>query len=87
MLVATNFTGHPCLHLRAGFVDLPTRSDPWLSETGFVTGRPENDDRTFKVPRGVSLWSGLLEEGRLLNLGLALEAALGVAGRRPGLPS
>jgi hypothetical protein len=22
MLVASNFTGHPCLHLRAGFEDL-----------------------------------------------------------------
>jgi Asp-tRNA(Asn)/Glu-tRNA(Gln) amidotransferase A subunit family amidase len=28
MLVATNFTGHPCLHLSAGFLDLATRGGP-----------------------------------------------------------
>ena len=80
MLVATNFTGHPCLHLRAGFRESRTRTDPWLAELGVDQGDP---GRVSTVPRGISLWSGLFEEGRLLSLGLALEAALGVAGRRP----
>jgi Asp-tRNA(Asn)/Glu-tRNA(Gln) amidotransferase A subunit family amidase len=80
MLVAKNFTGHPCLHLRAGFRELPTRRVPWLAGLGVDQGA---EDAAFAVPFGVSLWSGLFEEGRLLTLGLALEAALGVAERRP----
>ena len=82
MLVATNFTGHPCLHLRAGFEEIPTRSDPWLDEGGLEPGRTQGG-ATFTVPQGISLWSGLFEEGRLCNLGLALEAAMGVADSRP----
>jgi Asp-tRNA(Asn)/Glu-tRNA(Gln) amidotransferase A subunit family amidase len=80
MLIATNFTGHPCLHMRAGFLDRATRTDPG-------DGAPADASaRSYTVPHGVSLWSGLFEEGRLLNLGRALESALGVAERRPGFP-
>ena len=81
MLIATNFTGHPCLHLPTGFHEVETRRDPWLAELGVDQSGPEE---MFTVPRGISLWSGLFDEGRLMNLGLALEAALGVAGRKPG---
>ncbi|MGH7210145.1 MAG: amidase family protein, partial [Acetobacteraceae bacterium] len=84
MLVASNFTGHPCLHLRAGFLDLGTRSDPSLAHGKLETGEATGGTRTFEVPQGISLWSGLFDEGRLCNLGMALEAALGVADRRPG---
>jgi Asp-tRNA(Asn)/Glu-tRNA(Gln) amidotransferase A subunit family amidase len=76
MLIATNFTGHPCLHLRAGFVERETY--------GAAAGG--GGDTRYRVPTGVSLWAGLFDEGRLCNLGMALEAALGVAGERPGLP-
>jgi Asp-tRNA(Asn)/Glu-tRNA(Gln) amidotransferase A subunit family amidase len=78
MLIATNFTGHPCLQLRAGFVERETRGA--AASDG---GAP----RRFRVPAGVSLWAGLFDEGRLCNLGIALEAALGVADRRPALPA
>ena len=83
MLVASNFTGHPCLHLRAGFLDLSTRSQASLGSGRLVTGEPGGDGRTFRVPQGISLWGRLYDEGRLLNLGLALERALGVAAERP----
>ena len=87
MLVASNFTGHPCLHLRAGFVDSPTRADPSLAGGRLDIGEPGDSAKTYEVPQGISLWAGLFDEGRLCNLGMALEAALGVAERRPSLPA
>jgi Asp-tRNA(Asn)/Glu-tRNA(Gln) amidotransferase A subunit family amidase len=86
MLVASNFTGHPCLHLRAGFLRLGTRSDPSLAEGRLSLGDADSQAPLFEVPQGISLWGRLFDEGRLCNLGMALEAALGVAERRPGLP-
>lgn len=74
MLIASNFSGHPCLHLRAGFSDLPSRSG---------TAHDMAEERTFSVPQGISLWGRLFDEGPLLNLGQALESRLAVAGRRP----
>ena len=85
MLVASNFTGHPCLHLRAGFLDSPTRSDPSLEGGKLDIGSAGEDTRPHEVPQGISLWGPLFDEGRLLNLGMALEAELGVAARRPVL--
>jgi len=83
MLVASNFTGHPCLHLRAGFVEVATRSDPSLAEGRLKIGEAAEDAARFEVPQGISLWAGLFDEGRLCSLGMALEAELGVAARRP----
>ena len=85
MLVATNFTGHPCLHLRAGFLESPTRSDPSLEGGRLDIGSAGEDPMSHEVPQGISLWSGLFDEGRLLGLGMALEAELGVTARRPDL--
>jgi Asp-tRNA(Asn)/Glu-tRNA(Gln) amidotransferase A subunit family amidase len=78
MLSLTNFTGQPCLALRAGFEEIRTRS---------LYNHPENDiDETLhSVPRSVTLWSNLFEEGKLIAVGRALEAALGVADNRPAL--
>ena len=87
MLVASNFTGHPCLHLRAGFLDIGTRSPASLGAGKLTTGEPARDGRLHRVPQGISLWGRLFEEGTILRLGLALERALGVAARRPDLPA
>jgi len=78
MLSLTNFTGQPCLAMPAGFEEIKTRP---------LFAHPENDtDETLhRVPRSVTLWSNLFEEGRLIVAGRALEAALGVAGERPQL--
>jgi Asp-tRNA(Asn)/Glu-tRNA(Gln) amidotransferase A subunit family amidase len=78
MLSLTNFTGQPCLAMRAGLEEIKTRP---------LFGHPENDaDETLhRVPRSVTLWSNLFEEGRLIIAGRALEAALGVADERPHL--
>lgn len=83
MLVASNFTGHPCLHLRAGFLDVGTRGKASLGAGKLTVGEEDAAGRTFTVPQGISLWGGLFDEGRILNLGMALEAALDVAHRRP----
>lgn len=86
MLVASNFTGHPCLHLRAGFDDLASRTMASLGAGRLTTGEAEGK-KTFKVPQGISLWGQLYDEGPLLSLGMALEQKLGVAEARPTFPS
>jgi Asp-tRNA(Asn)/Glu-tRNA(Gln) amidotransferase A subunit family amidase len=83
MLVASNFTGHPCLHLRAGFFDTGTRGKASLGAGKLNVGEVDDSGKTFTVPQGFSLWGRLFEEGPILNLGMALEAHLGVAERRP----
>jgi Asp-tRNA(Asn)/Glu-tRNA(Gln) amidotransferase A subunit family amidase len=85
MLVASNFTGHPCVHLRAGFSQTATRSPASLGAGKLTTGEAVGA-QTFRVPQGISLWGQLFDEGPLLNLGMALEQALGVADERPVFP-
>ena len=64
MLIASNFTGHPCLHLRAGFLQLATRGAAALGSGKLTTGEPAAAGRTFNVPQGVSLWGRLFEKAR-----------------------
>ena len=74
-LLATNATGHPQLALRAGFAQTQTRT---LFDAPAV-GATE----TVRTPRSISLWANLFDEGKIIALGHALEAALGVANERP----
>jgi Asp-tRNA(Asn)/Glu-tRNA(Gln) amidotransferase A subunit family amidase len=80
MLTITNFTGHPALVLRAGFVEVAKARSDWAPD-------PDHPLPTFspprRVPHGVTLIGRLFEEGKLVNAGLALERAFGVAGERP----
>ncbi|CTQ48039.1 amidase [Jannaschia donghaensis] len=79
MLIASNFTGHPCLHLRNGFSDQPTRSPGALGGgTPLPTGGPPH-----RVPHGISLWGNLFDEGPMLSVGRALESAFDVHTIRP----
>ncbi|HWM85158.1 MAG TPA: hypothetical protein VNO33_04950 [Kofleriaceae bacterium] len=74
LLVATNFTGHPSLTLRAGFVQRRARG----------RNDVENDDGPrSRVPRCVTLWGRLYDEGTLCEVGRALEQELGVWHERP----
>lgn len=86
MLVASNFTGHPCLHIRAGFEDIASRTAASLGAGKLTTGEAAGE-ATFTVPQGISLWGHLFDEGPLLNFGMALEQALGVADKRPTFPT
>jgi Asp-tRNA(Asn)/Glu-tRNA(Gln) amidotransferase A subunit family amidase len=80
MLVITNFTGHPSLTLRAGFVEVTQARSDWAPD-------PEHPLPTFstprRVPHGVTLIGRLFDEGALGNAGIALERAFGVAQERP----
>jgi len=79
-LVITNFTGHPSLTLRAGFVEVSEARSDWAPD-------PKNPVKKFekprRVPHGVSLVGRLFEEGRIAEVGMAMEGAFGVAGERP----
>jgi Asp-tRNA(Asn)/Glu-tRNA(Gln) amidotransferase A subunit family amidase len=80
MLTITNFTGHPSLTLRAGFVQVSEARSDWAPD-------PANPLPKFspprRVPHGVTLIGRLFEEGTMVRAGLALERAFGVAGERP----
>ena len=82
MQLVTNFTGHPSLTLRTGFVERATRAG--INPIGAM-GRPGDADagERHSVPHGITLWGRLYDEGTILNMGMALEAALGVWDRRP----
>jgi Asp-tRNA(Asn)/Glu-tRNA(Gln) amidotransferase A subunit family amidase len=80
MLVITNFTGHPSLTLRAGFVEVAEARSDWAPDPlhplpKFSTPR--------RVPHGVTLIGRLFDEGTLAEAGMALENAFGVAAERP----
>ncbi len=77
MLMVTNATGHPQLILRAGFTERPL--DPLTLEP-LPTGV---EPAKTRAPHGVSLWGPLFGEGRMIALGRALEAKLGVSAERP----
>jgi len=80
MLVITNFTGHPSLTLRAGFVEVTKARSDWAPD-------PEHPLPTFnpprRVPHGVTLIGRLFDEGTIGRVGIALERAFDVVSERP----
>ena len=80
MLTISNFTGHPSLTLRAGFVNVSEARSDWAPD-------PNNPLPKFsparRVPHGVTLIGRLFDEGTIARAGLALERALGVVAERP----
>jgi Asp-tRNA(Asn)/Glu-tRNA(Gln) amidotransferase A subunit family amidase len=80
MLTITNFTGHPSLTLRAGFVEVSEARSDWAPD-------PANPLPKFsparRVPHGVTLIARLFDEGTLVRAGLALERSFAVANERP----
>jgi Asp-tRNA(Asn)/Glu-tRNA(Gln) amidotransferase A subunit family amidase len=80
MLVITNFTGHPSLTLRAGFVEVSEARSDWAPDPTKPLPRFSPPRR---VPYGVTLIGRLFEEGTVGSAGLALERSFNVAGERP----
>ncbi|MEO7084976.1 MAG: amidase [Gemmatimonadaceae bacterium] len=80
MLTLSNFTGHPSLTFRAGFVNVSEARSDWAPD-------PKNPLPKFnpprRVPHGVTLLGRLFEEGTVVRAGLAMEKAFNVAGERP----
>jgi Asp-tRNA(Asn)/Glu-tRNA(Gln) amidotransferase A subunit family amidase len=80
MLTITNFTGHPSLTLRAGFVEVSEARSDWAPDPS----RPlPKFSPPRRVPHGVTLIGRLFEEGTLGRAGMALERAFGVVEERP----
>jgi Asp-tRNA(Asn)/Glu-tRNA(Gln) amidotransferase A subunit family amidase len=80
-LTITNFTGHPSLTIRAGFVTISEARSDWAPD-------PAHPLPTFnpprRVPHGITILGRLFDDGLLGQVGVALERAFGVAGERPG---
>jgi Asp-tRNA(Asn)/Glu-tRNA(Gln) amidotransferase A subunit family amidase len=79
-LTVTNFTGHPSLTLRAGFVTVSEARSDWAPD-------PANPlpkfDPPRRVPHGVTLIGRLFDEGTIGRAGIAMERAFGVVNDRP----
>ena len=80
MLVITNFTGHPSLTLRAGFIEVAEARSDWAPDPARPLAKFAPPRR---VPHGVTLIGRLFDEGTLVNAGMAMEGKLGVAAERP----
>jgi Asp-tRNA(Asn)/Glu-tRNA(Gln) amidotransferase A subunit family amidase len=80
MLTITNFTGHPSLTLRAGFVEVPEARSDWAPDPSAPLPKFSPPRR---VPHGVTLIGRLFDEGTLGCAGLALERNFGVVSERP----
>lgn len=80
MLTTTNFTGHPSLTVRTGFVNVSEPRSDWAPD-------PKNPLPKFtsprRVPHGVTLIGRLFDEGTITRVGVALERAADVAKERP----
>jgi len=79
-LTITNFTGHPAIVLRTGFLQVTQARSDWAPD-------PKNPMPTFstprRVPHGVSFVGRLFDEGTIARVAIAVEKASGVAGERP----
>ena len=79
-LTITNFTGHPSVTLRAGFVQVSEARSDWAPD-------PAKPLPTFnpprRVPHGITLVGRLFDDGLIGQVGLALERAFGVADEKP----
>jgi Asp-tRNA(Asn)/Glu-tRNA(Gln) amidotransferase A subunit family amidase len=80
MLTLSNFTGHPSLTFRAGFVNVAEARSDWAPD-------PKNPLPKFspprRVPHGVTLLGRLFDEGTVARAGLAMERTFNVAEERP----
>jgi len=80
MLTITNFTGHPSLTFRAGFVEVSEARSDWAPDPAHPLPKFSPPRR---VPHGVTLIGRLFDEGTVGQAGLALERIFNVASERP----
>ena len=80
MLTIGNFTGHPSLTLRTGFLEVTKARSDWAPD-------PANPLPEFstprRVPHGVTLLGRLFDEGTVARVGMALEREFGAWSERP----
>jgi len=80
ILTITNFTGHPALVLRAGFVQVSEARSDWAQDPKHPLPKFSSPRR---VPHGVCLIGRLFEEGTIAQAGMALERALNESAEHP----
>jgi Asp-tRNA(Asn)/Glu-tRNA(Gln) amidotransferase A subunit family amidase len=80
MLTIGNFTGHPSLTLRAGFVEVSEARSDWAPDPAHPLPKFSPPRR---VPHGVTLVGRLFDEGMVAQAGLALERSFKVMSERP----
>jgi len=80
MMTISNFTGHPSLTLRTGFVEVGEARSDWAPDPANPLPR---FDPPRRVPHGVTLIGRLFDEGTIGRVGLALERKANVAGQTP----
>ena len=80
MLTLTNFTGHPSLTLRAGFVEVSEARSDWAPDPAHPLPK---FDPPRRVPHGVTLIGRLFDEGTSRSAGIALERHFNVASETP----
>jgi Asp-tRNA(Asn)/Glu-tRNA(Gln) amidotransferase A subunit family amidase len=80
MLTIGNFTGHPSLTLRAGFVEVSEARSDWAPDPAHPLPKFSLPRR---VPHGITLVGRLFDEGTLGRAGIQLEREFGVTGEHP----
>ena len=80
MLTITNFTGHPSLTMRAGFIEVSDARSDWAPDPKHPLPK-FNPPR--RVPHGITLIGRLFDEGTIGRVGVALEQAFNVVDERP----
>jgi Asp-tRNA(Asn)/Glu-tRNA(Gln) amidotransferase A subunit family amidase len=80
MLTITNFTGHPSLTMRAGFVEVTEARTDWAPDPSRPLPKFPSPRR---VPHGITLIGRLFDEGTIGRAGLAMEKAFAVVKDRP----
>ena len=79
-LTITNFTGHPSLTFRAGFVEVAEARSDWAPDPAHPLPKFSPPRR---VPHGITLLGRLFDEGTIARAGMALERVFAVSGERP----
>src|SRR5213080_720940 len=79
-LTITNFTGHPSLTLRAGFVEVSEARSDWAPDPSVPLPKFTPPRR---VPHGITILGRLFDDGLVGQVGLALERAFGVVRETP----
>jgi Asp-tRNA(Asn)/Glu-tRNA(Gln) amidotransferase A subunit family amidase len=80
ILTITNFTGHPSLTLRAGFVEVSEARSDWAPDPAKPLPKFSPPRR---VPHGVTLIGRLFDEGTIASVGIAMERHFDVAQENP----
>ncbi len=81
-LTVSNFTGHPSITFRTGFVNVSEARSDWAPDPAHPLPKFAEPR---SVPHGVTLIGRLFDEGTIARAAVAMEKAAGVWTKRPAL--